>query len=506
MVSNFLRGVISVISSRVGTMLLGVITTPILARLLGSTKYGEYGAIMSIFGLLIVISEFGVFDGMRKYIPDQREIEDWQSYVFGFYFRWSLAITTTVSVVLLLFGATDLGAIVFPNDYKLYFGLVSLSLFITGLNNALRGALMGLRLEHYSESLQLFKEIVFAVTAISLVYYGFEVAGAVLGMIIGTIFATLISLLVAKRHLNLKRIFQSTPSILSGRDLMLFNAQNAVNALFMVSLYHLDVLLLQSLIGGSQTGFYKAALNLAQFMWFVPTAVQFVLVQSVSEQWSAGNENQVSLMAASATRFTLVFSVLLAIGLAVLADIFVPLYYGTEFTPAILPLLLLLPGALGFAIARPIFAIGQGIGTIKYLTFATGIASAINFVLNLVLIPRYGMYGAAISTSIGYGSMIIFHTVAALKVGYNPIANIRILRLSLASFVLAVILITLRFALHSDLVAMIVIPPIGAVIYSITVISLNVISKGEIKNLIEGTPLEESSIETILTAIPSIVR
>jgi len=50
----------------------------------------------------------------------------------------------------------------------------------------------------------------------------------------------------------------------------------------------------------------------------------------------------------------------MAVGLAALADIAVPIYFGAEAEPAITPLLLLLPGALGFAIARPILAVSQG--------------------------------------------------------------------------------------------------------------------------------------------------
>ncbi|GAB7119119.1 hypothetical protein JCM9743_15820 [Natrinema sp. JCM 9743] len=64
-------------------------------------------------------------------------------------------------------------------------------------------------------------------------------------------------------------------------------------------------------------------------------------------------------------------------------DVAVPIYFGAEAEPAITPLLLLLPGALGFALARPILAISQGEGTLRYPVAATGGAALLNLGLNL---------------------------------------------------------------------------------------------------------------------------
>lgn len=504
MVSSFLRGVFSVLGSKLGTMLIGVVTTPILVRLLGSTQYGEYAAILSIYGILIVFSESGIFDGTRKFLAEQREIEDWENYVFGFYFRWSIIISTVVSVVLVTVAITGYGQAVFPENHTIYFLLIALLLFSKQLSTMLRGTLMGLRKEHYSESLQVFSQFIFAITAIILVYYGFGVVGAVAGNILGVVVISVLSIWVVRSHLDLSKIFTRIPQLISARTLMFFNLKSAVLALLTVSLYHFDMLLIQTLVGSTETGYYKAALNLAQFLWLVPTAVQFILVQSISEQWSNGNQNQVTVTAAAATRYTLVFSILVVVGLAVLADVFVPAYYGTEFMPAIEPLLLLLPGVLGFAVARPIFAIGQGIGSLNKLVFATGAASAVNLILNVLLIPRYGMYGAAVSTSIGYGSMALFHTLAALRIGYNPVADLRTARIGIAGAILCVSLVLLKMLVSSDLLSLLILPPTGAIIYALAAIAIGAVTPSELLRLLDESPVESSRIEKLLKHLTRI--
>jgi O-antigen/teichoic acid export membrane protein len=87
----------------------------------------------------------------------------------------------------------------------------------------------------------------------------------------------------------------------------------------------------------------------------------------------------------------------MAVGLAVLADSFGPPYYGADFSVAVLPLILLLPGDDRLR-RRPLQATSQGSGRLRVLIVATGVAAGMNLVLNGLLIPLYGMTGAAVAT------------------------------------------------------------------------------------------------------------
>jgi len=54
------------------------------------------------------------------------------------------------------------------------------------------------------------------------------------------------------------------------------------------------------------------------------------------------------MIASRATKYTLVTTTLIIVGLATLADDFIPLYFGADFAVAVTPMILLLPGVLGF--------------------------------------------------------------------------------------------------------------------------------------------------------------
>jgi len=502
--SQFLRGVLSVVGSKIGAMFLGVLTTPIIVRLLGSDLYGDYAAVMAIFGILIIFSDAGVMDGTRKYISEERSLEGWESQIFAFYFRWSLLLSIIVTSILISIAMSGYTSILFPDNHLQYIILIALLLFVTQFSTVLRGTLMGLRLEHYSETLQLIKQLVQSCTVILLVYFGFGVSGAIIGDIIGVLVIVIVSLSLVRREISLSIVFKEISKEISRREVLSYNILSTFLSLFMVSLYHTDVILLQGIVGGSQTGFYKAALNVAQFIWVVPTAVQLVLVQSVSPQWAAGKRSQVSNTAAKATRYTLAFGILPIIGLGVLADIFIPIYYGPEFVATVEPLLLLLPGVLGFAVARPIFAIGQGIGSLRKLVVATGCAALINISLNLILIPRYGMHGAAAGTSIGYGSMVIFHTIAAKEIGYSPLADLRFPRVIITSLITFVVLIIVRLIIPGEVLTLLLLPPLGGIVYLLTIVITGVISPEECLSLADELPVNSKKVEILLQRIPTL--
>jgi O-antigen/teichoic acid export membrane protein len=290
------------------------------------------------------------------------------------------------------------------------------------------------------------------------------------------------------QHLSFQSVFAQLPESFPKNELLSYNTLSVVLILLTASLYHVDILFLRVLTGDQATGHYKAALVIAEFLWLVPNALQMVLLHSSSELWSNNRTEQITTLSSQITRYNLSLLLLFAIGLAALARDFIPLYFGSGFDAAVMPLLLLLPGVLGFALARPIFAIGQGKGQLRVLILATGTASVINLSLNLLLIPTYGTRGAAVATSIGYGSMLILHVIAARRVGFNPVEDLRLTRISIVALVSSGIIFGLSSVINSPITSIIVVPPIGFVLYVVLILKLSVISPGETKLITEKLP------------------
>ncbi|RBI60655.1 polysaccharide biosynthesis protein [halophilic archaeon] len=472
---SILSGVLSVASTKVLTLVIGILTTPILYRLLGPTGIGIYTTVLSVFSLFMILVSSGVSDGVRKFIAENRAIPDWESHVVGFYFRLALALAVAGSVLLALAAWSGLVAKTLGEQFEVYFYILAVLVVTDQFREYARKTLMGFGLERYSEPLKVVQKVAFVSIAIPLVYFDFGVAGALAGKIAAGAAVAIVGLVLVSRQGSLGHIFESTPSRFPRRQMLTFNSLSIVLILFLMSLYKIDILMLQLSLedASKQVGYYRGALELAEFLWFVPLALQTVFVHSTSELWSNDQTEKISKLTARTTRYTFLLTGVMALGLAALADIAVPVYLGVEFMPAVTPLILLLPGALGFAVARPILAISQGKGDLTSPIIATGTAAGINFGLNALLIPRYGMHGAAVATSVGYGSMFLLHLWSARRVGFDPLSDARLGRIAATTALAAVPIFALSrlVDLHvviadvSIPISLMVVPPLGLGIY-----------------------------------------
>lgn len=485
---GILRGFVSILGGKVVTLLSGLVITPLLVRLLGSAQYGDYAFLLSLLGITMILANAGVFDGTRKYIAEDREQSKWIEHVFSFYLRVATLLALTAALGYTVFSLLGLPEQIFGTGFTIYFYLLGLLILSRQAYSLARGGLMGIGLEDRSEPLTILKKVLFGIVGISLASVGYGIVGVLIGHIIASVVTASIAFVMLFRRLDISAIFTRVPTEIPKRELLSFNSFSVVLILLTASLYHVDILLLKPLMGSQATGYYRAALVIAEFLWFVPNALQMVLLHSSSELWSKGESDQVTSLVSKVTRYNLSLSLLLVIGLATLASDFVPLYFGSEFKASIFPLLLLLPGVLGFALARPIFAVGQGKGELRVLIVATGAAALINLVLNLLLIPHYGMSGAAMATSTSYGSMVVFHIGAARRIGFDPTNDLRFVKIATVAVVSTPIIFGVNSLIDSSLISLIVVPPFGFAIYAFLSIKFRVVSRNEMDKISDRLP------------------
>lgn len=493
---DIVGGFLSIFGSNLGKMLLGLVGTPIVARILGSSGYGDYAVVLSVLGVTMIFVNAGLFDGVRKYIAENRDAPDWKSNVFVFYLRVSLVVVAVA--VPILVATTYLGIVqsVFGPSYQRYLRILVAIVVVQQLWKVARGTLMGFGYERYSETTRVVQEVLVLAVGVPLAYLGFGVTGMLVGQLVAGVVVTTALFVFIHRMVGPVSLTQRLPEDFPRRELLSFNGRSLLLMALMTSLYYADLLLLRAFVDSAAAGYYKAALVVAEFTWFVPSSLQMVLLHSTSELWSEERGEYVSDLASRITRYTLLFTLLLAIGLAALGETFVPVYFGEEFRPAVTPLLVLLPGTVGFAVSRPILAITQGKGELRVLVYATGAASALNLALNLALVPRYEMVGAAVATSIGYGSMLVLLVWTARHVGFDPLTDLRPVRTGATAVASAAVVFALAVGIDSGILSLVVVPPAGFLVYLGLAFELGAIDRDEVRELLEYLPFDWDFLPT----------
>ena len=484
---NVVTAFLSVASGQVLTLLVAALVTPLLARILGPALLGEYATLMAVFGLLMILVSAGINDGARKFLAEERDVEDWKDNVFGYYFRLASALALGMAAVIALAAYAGVVARYLGPQYTLYcYLLAALTVAAQFREYALR-SLMGMKREHVYGALKVFHRVVFGVVAVSLAL-GLDVVGVLLGHIAASLLTAAVAAWFLRGQLRLGAVFERVPEGFPGRELLTFNSMTIVYIFLLTSLYHVDVIMLRWFTTSEQVGYYRVALGLVQFLWIVPKSIQSVMIQSTADLWAKGRVERIDAMATRVTRYTMLFTALLSVGLAALAADFVPLYAGTGYEPAVLPLLLLLPGTLGFAVARPILSISHAKGNLRPIIAATGAAALLNLLLNAALIPAYGLAGAAVATSVGYGSLPAFNLLAARSLGYRPFAGARLVRSAATVAISAVPILLLSAAIEAPLLALVVVPPVGFLVYAAVSVLTGAVDVDEVLALFGSLP------------------
>lgn len=478
----------SLVGAKLATSVISIISLPVIVRVLGAGDYGDYAFLISSFSLMMILVSSGVTEGVQKYAAEEREDDHWQAHVVGFYLKLALVLALVGAGVLAVLTAEGTLPALLGDEFQLYFYLLAAFVIAAQLRSFSRRTLMAFGLERYSEPLRVAGKLTWVGLGLALALQGLGVAAFLLSNVAGALLVATVGFALIFRRISLPAMFRRRPDSFPTRALLSFNVLNVVLVLLLMSLFHVDVVMVRTMVGDDATGLYKGALALAEYIWFVPLSLQTLLLHSTSNAWVEERTERLTELATKITRYVLLFTGLLALGLFVLADRVLPIYFGAEFAPAVPALMLLLPGAIGFALARPLYAINQSSGRLSPLIAATAVAAVANAVLNYLLIPPLGITGAAIATGVGYGSMFALHVGCARWLGYDPLVDLRLGRCLVTIAGTLSVLWLLDRAIGPDLLALVLLPPLGGLLFVLLAVLTGAVGHQELRDVVASLP------------------
>jgi O-antigen/teichoic acid export membrane protein len=160
----------------------------------------------------------------------------------------------------------------------------------------------------------------------------------------------------------------------------------------------IDILFIAHYLGAEAVGFYAVSVSIAEILLALPDAiaVPFLPIRLGLDKTAAQSFSPL-----------IIKYVLLSMGIvcgltALLGKPVVMILYGTRFLPAFDPLRWLLPGILALSLYQFLKADIYSLDRPGFISLISLLTMACNLVLNYLMIPRYGIEGAAISSSLSY--------------------------------------------------------------------------------------------------------
>lgn len=372
-----------------------------LARVFKATGYGIYAFVVALLGLVAIPASLGLDRFLIREIARLRAVGDWGS--VRALLRWSTRACGGVSLLVTVAGFVMLGIYreqaATSLSAALAVGLLTIPL--TTLARLRTGALQGLGLVRQG----LLPESVVQPALVLAMAVGVLLlpSAARTGALAVAIYSVaMFAAFVTGAVLLQRAVPRGAPEAIerSRRRQWLATALPLAWILGMnVVLTHTDIVMLGLLSDTADAGVYRVAAQLAALATLPLGAMNLVLAPRISRAFAAGRTSALQTEVTRASRYVLVLT-LPIVAVIVLGGSLLLGMFGAEFVSATLPLTILVVPQL----------LNAASGTAGYLLVMThyerqaaavfGGAAVLNFALNLLLIPRFGMTGAAVASAL----------------------------------------------------------------------------------------------------------
>jgi len=169
-----------------------------------------------------------------------------------------------------------------------------------------------------------------------------------------------------------------------------------------------DIVMLGILRPASDVGVYRAVVHGSMLVTFVLTSVNTAMAPQISRLWTLGENKRLQKMVTITAR-AVAYATFLSAGVLIIGGrFFLTLFFGEEFGTGVPALRILCIGQMVNGFAGSVGNILNMTGYERKSLLAMGIAAFINVLLNILLIPPFGIIGASIATAVSLSIWNIF--------------------------------------------------------------------------------------------------
>lgn len=391
--ATLLSSAILVLAGTVFSSFSKLLERVIIGRALSPEAYGEVSIGLAIMTLGATASLVGLDQGIPRYMSRfDREREVRGVWLTGVVI--AVGTGTAVSVALLV-GSDFVASLVTDqaNDRLLSLFFLSIPL-IVGLDAGICG-LQGMEHTRYRTYIE---DLLYPVSRIVLLLVLLAVGMGVLAAGFAYLIAAMLAFLGS--HVLLNRLMPLRGSFdLHASEMMRFSAPLLIAGILDMLLVQTDTLMLGYFRPSAEVGLYNAAYPLAYGVTMLLTAFGFIYYPMISRLDADDEGAEIAVIYRIVAKWVFVLTFPLVVVFVVFPSDVLAVFFGTSYAAGGTALAILTVGFfISTATGRNRHTI-SALGYSKVLMVTSLVAFTLNVVLNLLLIPRYGSTGAAVTST-----------------------------------------------------------------------------------------------------------
>ena len=367
--------------------ILGLLLSIFIARSLGPVIFGEYSFALAFTAIFAVFSDLGYNTLLiREVARDKSQASKYLNNV--------LCMRALLSLIIFALIVITINVMDYPADTKNVVYLFGIYTLIVSFSAVFKVTFRAFEKMEYEAGITILSSIIRVSLGLLVLFLGYGLIELAFVFLLSGAFDLLLSFLVCERRFVKPKIefdfdfWKSTIKIALPLSML---------SIFALIYVRTDTIMLSVMKGDAVVGWYNAAYNLV--LGFSPIPLLFMnALFPLMSSYSVSSKDSLKIIYEKSFKYLFILGLPLAVGITLLADRFILLFYGQQFYPSIIVLQILawnvllafLHSCLGFILVT--------LGKQNRMAVIAGCTALINVILNLFLIPSFSYVGAAIAT------------------------------------------------------------------------------------------------------------
>jgi O-antigen/teichoic acid export membrane protein len=390
----------------------------IIARYYGPEIYGLFSLATMILGLFVVFSSLGLSEGLLRYIPLYRGRSEINKIKYILKFSLTILLFSSILFGIALFFLSEFISIhIFHNPpliifLKWFSFLVPVSIFLNILLSLIRAYE---KISSYSFITNILQPTLSLVVVLFFIFLGLKTNAIIPSYVISLLIALLISFLICKYKLSDafgRYLLTSKNKKRIAWDMFSYSWPLIFLSVLTSILVWTDSFMIGYFVNVLQVGDYNVATTFVNLLNFASSIMILLFYPLAVRAFSTNKKKLIKDLSQQIIKWVLIINLPILIIFILFPGAIINLFFGADYLVAENSLRILSLGAFIFSalvISKDLISME---GRSKTLLIDLLVISLLNFFLNLILIPKFGINGAAFSTSI---SLLILGLIFALQ-------------------------------------------------------------------------------------------
>ncbi|MCP5062687.1 MAG: oligosaccharide flippase family protein [Ignavibacteriae bacterium] len=422
MTNSFKNNLVHTIVTKVPISILTLLSIVFLTRALGPEGNGIYSYIMTNVSLAVMVLGFNISTPLL-YFGANKEIELKKLKAIGLVIVvFSTFVYSLIFLFFKLFYPSGLNFFLPSVNIEIYLIVFLLLSYLFTMSSVLfdsllKGSFLFKKANNYQIVVQTINTLSYALmlylfvqrnksTSFEILFYWILITQAIATLYLAVKFFS--NLGFGINFKNIKGDFNK---------FMKYASQIYLNTISSFINKRIDIWFVEFYKGVSMLGIYSLATSVTNFMLQFLNPANQVLMTHFSKK----NENNLNF--ALFTRLLTTIAIVLAICIFVFSDYVIPILFGTKFESSI-EIIKILSVAVVFSYLRNMYSsFNNAHNKVKLNIYGNFIGLIFTLVLDILLIPKYGIVGAAYASLTAYLASYIFIFITVLKQIDDPFHN-----------------------------------------------------------------------------------